>query len=99
MGESKIPVSGMGYIVSYQIPYQGTIYIHHDGNVLIYTDRGGMWTESTAGRQLTEIASTISVEVSRVTNRDIKVINKAGAGTVVTAISFLCPTFSTTAPT
>ncbi len=71
----------------YTLSSQSTVYIEHQEMVLVMTDRSGMWVEGISGRVLNEISSSTSITVTRETNKKLKVVSTAGAGTRIMAIS------------
>lgn len=64
-----------------------TCYLNHTAIVMFFTDRGGMWTESSAGRTLSAIQDNSNIEVTRVTAYKIAIKNNYTYGVTIFAIS------------
>lgn len=82
------------YVVQFELGANSTIKISHTSPILLYTDRGGMWTEGSAQRSLTQIASASNITVTRVSASVIQITSTQGYGTTVTAISSTLPTLT-----
>lgn len=81
-------LSSRAKISSYSLEANSTVYFNHTGTVLLFTDRGGMWTEGSAGRSLTEISAYGAIAVTRSSNTKIKIVSSAAYSTLIVAIGF-----------
>lgn len=71
----------------YNLDSNATVYINHTSGVFVFSDRGGMWTEGSASRSLTEIAASSSITVTRVSKNKLQVTSSSGYATAIYAIS------------
>lgn len=58
----------------------GTLYLNHTAPVLLYSDRGGMWTEGTNGRTLSTISANSNITVTRSSNSKLKIVSSYASG-------------------
>ena len=79
-------IANKANIYTYGINANETVYINHSGGVLVFTDRGGMWTEGNATRALTEIAASSAVTVTRVTKNKLQATSSYNYATAIYVI-------------
>lgn len=79
-------VAGRAKFASINVSANSTMYFNHSGGVVLFSDRGGMWTEGSAGRTLAEIASASSFAVTRESNTKIKIVSSSAYSSTFFAI-------------
>ena len=58
----------------------------HTGTVIIYTDRGGMWTTGASGRGLAEVSASSVIAVEQVDYTHLTITNNIRFGTIAMII-------------
>ena len=63
----------------------GSCTIKHTNSILVFTDRGGLWSEGINGRSLSAISTTSTISVKRTDNKTLTVINNGSYSTRICA--------------
>ena len=77
--------SGLTKYAVKDVPAEGSVLITHNGSLLLFTDRGGLWSEGIANRPLTALVENTRLTVSRVSAQQLRVASSYTYGTAVIA--------------
>lgn len=87
-GDVEYMITDRAKYISRNIGTQTTVYVDHSSSILVFSDRGGLYTEGVSGRTLSVIAESTALSVSRVTNTRLSISNLNQYSTTITVIGY-----------